>query len=88
MPYQLYYFVEKKRIYTCIDCTPTNLVDLSSGGVDVLINHIEIETINNLLREENQHLRGKNIQNKKSSKVEKTNNANNIKDLETKIRKM
>ena len=49
--------------------TPTGLVDLSSDGVDILINDIkehlvEIETINNLLREENQHLRGENIQNK------------------------
>ena len=40
---------------------------LSSDGVDVLINDIKehlvkIETINSLLREENQHLRGENIQ--------------------------
>ena len=60
---------------------------------DVLINGIkehlvEIETINNLLREVNQHLRGENIQNKNSLKVEKTNNTNNVKDLETKIKKM
>ena len=66
--YQLYYFVEKKSKYTCVNCTPTGLVDLLSDGVDVLINDIkehlvEVETINNLLREENQHLRGENIQN-------------------------
>ena len=35
-------------------CTPTGLVDLSSDGVDVLINdikeHLEVETTNNLLK--------------------------------------
>ena len=72
---------------------PTGLVDLSSDGVDVLISDIkehlaEVETINNQLREENQHLRGENIQNKNNLKVEKTNNTNNVKDLETKIKKM
>ena len=82
--YQLYYFVEKKRKYARITCTPTGFVDLSWDGVDVLINDIKehlvkLETINNLLREENQHLRGQNIQNKNSSKVEKTKNANNVK---------
>ena len=51
--YQLYYFVEKKSKYTCFNCTPTVLVDLSSDGVDVLINDIKehlvkLETINNL----------------------------------------
>ena len=91
--YQLYHFVEKKSKYICINCTPTGLVDLSSDGIDVSINDIkerlvEIETINNLLREENQHLRGENIQNKNNLKVEKTNNANNVKDLETKIKEM
>ena len=91
--YQLYYFVEKKSKYTCVNCTPTGFVDLSSDGVDVLINDIKehlvkIETINNLLREENQHLRGENIQNKNNLKVEKTNNTNRVKDLETKIKKM
>ena len=58
--YQLYYFVEKKSKYTCVDCTSTGLVDLSSDGVDVLINDIkehEVETIKNLLGEENQHLK-------------------------------
>ena len=49
---------------------------------------VEIETINNLLREVNQHLRGENIQNKNNLKVEKTNNTNSVKDLETKIKKM
>ena len=72
---------------------PTGLVDLSSDGVDVLINDIkehlvEVETINNQLREENQHFRGENIQNKNNLKVEKTNNTNIAKDLETKIKKM
>ena len=69
------------------------IVDLSSGGADVLINDIkehlvEVKTMNNLLREENQQLRRKNIQNKNNLKVEKTNNTNNVKDLETKIKKM
>ena len=55
--YQLYYFAQRKSKYT------------KSDGVDVLINDnkkhlVEIETINNLLREEDQHLRGENIQNK------------------------
>ena len=44
---------------------------------------VEIKTINNLIREENQHLRGENIQNKNNLKVEKNNNTNNVKDLET-----
>ena len=39
--YQLYNFVEKKRKYTCINCTPTGFVDLSSDRVDVLINDIK-----------------------------------------------
>ena len=78
--------------YTQVNCTPTGLVDLSSDGEDVLINDIkehlvEIETINDLLTEENQHLRGENIQNKNSLKVEKSNNANNVKDLETKSKR-
>ena len=67
--YQLYYFVEKKSKYSCINCTPTGLVDLSLDGVYVLINEIkehlvEIEAINNLLREKNRRFRGENIQNK------------------------
>ena len=91
--YQLYYFVEKKSKYTCVNCTPTGFVDLSLDGVDVLINDIKehlvkIETRNNLLREENQHLRGENIQNKNNLKVEKTNNTNRVKDLGTKIKTM
>ena len=49
---------------------------------------IEIKTINHLLREENQHLRGENIQNKNNLKVEKTKNATNVKDLEAKIKKL
>ena len=78
--------------YTQVNCTPTGLVDLSSDGEDVLINDIkehlvEIETINDLLTEENQHLRRENIQNKNSLKVEKSNNANNVKDLETKSKR-
>ena len=40
------------------------------------------------MREENQHLRGENIQNKNNLKIEKTNNANNVKVLEAKIKKM
>ena len=40
------------------------------------------------LTEDNQHLRRENIQNKNNLKVEKTNNANNVKDLETKIKKL
>ena len=39
--YQLYCFVEKKSKYTRVNCTPTGLVDLSSDGVDVLINDIK-----------------------------------------------
>ena len=75
--HQLYYLVEKKSKHKCINCTLAGLVDLSSDLVDVLINffffygnvlindikeHLaEIEAINNLLREENQHLRGEII---------------------------
>ena len=91
--YQLYYFVEMKNKYTCVNCTPTGLVDLLSDGVDVLINDIKehlvkVETMNNLLREENQHSRAENIKNKNNLKVEKTSNTNNVKDLETKIKKI
>ena len=89
--YQLYYFVEKKSKYTCVNCTPTGFVDLSSDGVlinDIKKHLVKIETINNLLREENQHLRGGNIQNKNNLKVEKTNNTSRVKDLQTKIKKM
>ena len=39
------------------------------------------------MREENQHLRGENIQNKNILKVEKTINANDDKDFEQKIKK-
>ena len=93
LSYQLYYFVERKSKYACVHCTPTGFADLSSDGVDVVINDIKqhlakIETRNNLLREENQHLRGENIQNKNNLKVEKTNNTNRVKDLQTKIKKM
>ena len=38
---------------------------------DIKEHLVEIETINNLLREENQHLRGENIQNKKQFKSRK-----------------
>ena len=55
---------------------------------DIKKHLLEIETINNLLREENQHLRGENIQDKNNLKVEKTNNVNNVKELVTKIKKM
>ena len=41
-----------------------------------------------MLKKENQHSRGGNSQNKNNLKVEKTNHANNVKDLETKIKKM
>ena len=37
--------------------------------------------INNLLRKENHHLSGENIQNKNDLTIEKTNNANNIKKI-------
>ena len=43
--YQLYYFVEKESKYTCVNYTPTGLVDLSSDGVDVLINDILPENL-------------------------------------------
>ena len=55
---------------------------------DIKEHLIKVETIHNLLREENQHLRGENIQNENDLKVEKTNNTNRVKDLETKIKKM
>ena len=83
----------KRKAKTRFNCTPTGLVDLSSDGADVLINDIKehlvkLETINNLLRAENLHLRGENIQNKNNLNVEKTNNANRVEDLETKIKKL
>ena len=55
---------------------------------DIKEHLVEVKTINNLLRGENQHLWGENIQNKNNLKVQKTSNTNNFKDLETKIKKM
>ena len=52
---------------------------------DIKEHLVKIETINNLLREENQHLRGENILNLKVGKINKTNR---VKDLQTKIKKM
>ena len=83
----------KSKVNTLLIARQIGLADLSSNGVDVLINDIrehlvEIKTINNLIREENQHLRGENIQNKNNLKVEKNDNTNNVKDLETKFKKM
>ena len=48
---------------------------------------VETEKINNLSREENQHLRGENIQNKTNLKIEKTNNKNHVKVLEKKSKR-
>ena len=81
----------KRKANTRFNCTPTGSVDLSSDGVDVLINDIKehlvkLKIINNLLREENQHLRGENIQNKNNLKVGKTNKASNVKVLQIKIK--
>ena len=64
--YQLYYFVEKTRKYTCVNCTPQALVDLRSDGVDVLIrdirNHLEeLKKMNNLIQKQNEYLREENI---------------------------
>ena len=75
-PYQLYYFVEKNRKYTCIKCAPTSLVVLLSDEVDVLMNDIkehlvEIETINYLLTEENQYLNGRGYSKQKYFKSKK-----------------
>ena len=55
---------------------------------DIKEHLVKIETINNLLREENQHLRGENILNKNNLKVGKINKTNRVKDLQTKIKKM
>ena len=55
---------------------------------DIKEHLVEVETINNLLRDENQHVRGENIQNKNNLNFEKTNNTNNVKDLEAKMKKM
>ena len=89
----MYYFVEKSRKYTCVNCTPVGSIDLSSDGIDVLINDIkdhlvEVETINQRLQVENTHLRNENIQVKNNLKVEKNINKNNIKELDTKIKKL
>ena len=46
-------------------------MDLMCVINDIKEHLVEIETINNLLREENQHLRGENIQNKKQFKSRK-----------------
>ena len=44
---------------------------------------VELEIINSRLREENEYLRGENVQNKNSFKVGNIKNVNKIKELET-----
>ena len=64
--YQLYNFIKKKRKYTCANCTPADVSDITPGSVDIEINElkdnlIKIEGINTLLRKENQNS-GKKMQ--------------------------
>ena len=63
-----------------------------SNTADTLMNDIkehlvEIETINHLLREQNQHLKRENISKKNNLKVGKTNNPNNVQSLRNKNKK-
>ena len=73
---QLYRFVERKRKYTCVNCTPANVSNITPGIVNIKTNELtdnvnEIEGINTLLRKENQQLREKKTLIKNSNKVDK-----------------
>ena len=54
---------------------------------DIKEHLVEIETINHLLREQNQHLKRENISKKNNLKVGKTNNPNNVQSLRNKNQK-
>ena len=51
------------------------------------MNLVEIETINHLPREQNQHLKRENIQKKNNLKVGKTNHPNNVQIFRNKNQK-
>ena len=65
LSYELYNFIIRKRKYTCANCKPADVSDITPGIVDIKINELknnlnEIGGINTLSREENQQLREKN----------------------------
>ena len=62
---ELHSFIKRKRKYTCANCKPANVSDITLGTADIEINELksnlnEIEGINTVLREEKQHLREEN----------------------------
>ena len=62
-------------------------MDLMCVINDIKEHLVEIETINNLLREENQHLRGENIQNKKQFKSRKGQQRKQCQKFRNKVQK-
>ena len=88
-----YNFNKKKRKYTCPNCTPADVSDITPGSVDIEINElkdnlIKIEGVNTLLRKENQKLREENTVIKNSNKVNKAINTNKINELETQVKNL
>ena len=86
--YQLYNFIKKKRKYTCANCTPADVSDITPGSVDIEIIELKDKGINTLLREENQKLREENRIIKNSNKVNKANNTSKINELETQVKNL
>ena len=39
---QLYNFIKTKRKYTCANCTPTDVSDITPGSVDIKINKLKL----------------------------------------------
>ena len=83
-----YNFIQKKRKYTCVNCTLADVSDITLGSVNIELkdNLIKIEGINTVLREEKQKLRKENAIIKNSKKVNKENNINKINKLETQVK--
>ena len=83
-----YNFIQKKRKYTCVNCTLADVSDITPESVNIELkdNLIKIEGINTLLREEKQKLKEENAIIKNSNKVNKENNINKINELETQVK--
>ena len=83
-----YNFIQKKRKYTCLNCTLADVSDITPESVNIELkdNLIKIEGINTLLREEKQKLKEENAIIKNSNKVNKENNINKINELETQVK--
>ena len=88
-----FYLHISKRKYTCANCTPADISDITPGSVDIEINElkdnlIKIEGINTLLRENNQKLREENTIIKNWNEVNKASSTNKISELETQVKNL